>query len=76
LSYLPYRIFAELKAFKSQSQIELMCTPRWLHHYHVELTGVPQVSIPGAEVDGLPVGLSIERQGLVPAALRRRITFS
>ena len=26
---------------------------------HGGLTGVPQVSIPGAEVDGLPVGLSI-----------------
>jgi amidase len=26
---------------------------------HGGLTGVPQVSVPGAEVDGLPVGLSI-----------------
>ena len=26
---------------------------------YVVLTGVPQVSIPGAELDGLPVGLSI-----------------
>jgi amidase len=26
---------------------------------HGGLTGVPQVTIPGAEVDGLPVGLSI-----------------
>jgi amidase len=26
---------------------------------HAGLTGVPQVSVPGAEVDGLPVGLSI-----------------
>jgi amidase len=26
---------------------------------HGGLTGVPQVSIPGAEVDGLPIGLSI-----------------
>jgi amidase len=26
---------------------------------HGGLTGVPQVSIPGATVDGLPVGLSI-----------------
>ena len=26
---------------------------------HGGLTGVPQVSIPGADVDGLPVGLSI-----------------
>jgi len=26
---------------------------------HGGLTGVPQVSLPGAEVDGLPVGLSI-----------------
>jgi amidase len=27
--------------------------------WHGGLTGVPQVSIPGATVDGLPVGLSI-----------------
>jgi amidase len=26
---------------------------------HGGLTGVPQVSVPGAKVDGLPVGLSI-----------------
>jgi amidase len=26
---------------------------------HGGLTGVPQISIPGAEVDGLPIGLSI-----------------
>jgi amidase len=26
---------------------------------HGGLTGVPQVSIPGATVDGLPIGLSI-----------------
>jgi amidase len=26
---------------------------------HGGLTGVPQVSIPGAAIDGLPVGLSI-----------------
>jgi amidase len=26
---------------------------------HGGLTGVPQVSLPGAEVDGLPIGLSI-----------------
>jgi amidase len=26
---------------------------------HGGLTGVPQVSIPGAEVDGMPVGLSL-----------------
>ena len=26
---------------------------------HGGLTGVPQVSVPGASVDGLPVGLSI-----------------
>jgi amidase len=26
---------------------------------HGGLTGVPQVSVPGARVDGLPVGLSI-----------------
>ena len=26
---------------------------------HGGLTGVPQLSIPGAEVDGLPVGLSV-----------------
>jgi len=26
---------------------------------HGGLTGVPQISIPGVEVDGLPVGLSI-----------------
>lgn len=26
---------------------------------HGGLTGVPQVSVPGSEVDGLPIGLSI-----------------
>ena len=33
-------------------QIACLCT-------HGGLTGVPQVSIPGATIDGLPVGMSI-----------------
>jgi amidase len=35
-----------------RSRISCLCS-------HGGLTGVPQVSLPGAEVDGLPVGLSI-----------------
>jgi amidase len=35
-----------------RSRISCLCS-------HGGLTGVPQVSIPGAEVNGLPVGLSI-----------------
>jgi hypothetical protein len=39
---------------------------------HGGLTGVPQVSIPGAEADGLPVGLSIGRRLWHGREARRR----
>jgi amidase len=47
LKGLPLSVLGPLR-----SRISCLCS-------HGGLTGVPQVSIPGAEVDGLPIGLSI-----------------
>ena len=51
LSAIPPRRDIE-SGFVASSRILCLCA-------HGGLTGVPQVNIPGAEVGGLPVGLSI-----------------
>ena len=43
----------------SRSGARAAARPHHVPVAHGGLTGVPQVSLPGAQVDGLPVGLSI-----------------